>query len=646
MFPKKNLRRDRPEQGSALPSYRTIGCFFALCYLAALILTVPYLNSAPSPDLRTAIFTLLSYLTYAGIYLAPALGVSLLSRFLFNRSFVPGSRGFKNGVVAWVCILAAGATCLLIYVDTELFKIYGWHLNGFVVNLLLTPGGIDSLGASSSSQLVFALISVGLLLCTLVGFKLTRKFTERPGQATSRSRKVLIMLACLFLLASLTERGIYAVSELQGHTPVLMASNAFPFYKTTTIHSLARKLGMKITKRPNLKITANPQEINYPLAPLRVEPPTRPLNIIWLVAESWRADMLTPEIMPQTWAFANTAQRFNHHYSGGNGTRMALFSMFYGLYGTYWFDFLGMQRSPLIIDLLQQQDYAFGLFTSQSFTYPELNKTVFTNFPTDQLHEDGEGFGWQRDQRNTTRLIDFLSADHQQPFMAFMFFESPHARYYFPPESVIRRPYLENFNYATTDLEGNIEQILNRYINACHHLDGQLGRVFETLQEQGLLDNSIVIVTGDHGEEFMEKGRWGHNSTFSEEQTRVPLALWIPGGDHREVNRITSHLDLVPTLLPHLGVKNPASDYSQGEDLINGPERTSAVITDWNYLGLIGPESKFYIPFRSGAEQAKLTDMADSTLDQTATNQFFISDSQRIEALLKNAHLFTQPPKK
>ena len=66
----------------------------------------------------------------------------------------------------------------------------------------------------------------------------------------------------------------------------------------------------------------------------------KPLNIVWLVSESWRWDMLNPEIMPNTWAVTQNAHRFTRHYSGGNGTRMGMFAMFYGLYGTYWFPFL------------------------------------------------------------------------------------------------------------------------------------------------------------------------------------------------------------------------------------------------------------------------------------------------------------------
>ena len=58
-------------------------------------------------------------------------------------------------------------------------------------------------------------------------------------------------------------------------------------------------------------------------------------------------------------------------------------------------------------------------------------------------------------------------------------------------------------------------------LQAVHHLDGQFARVIDHLRQRNLLDSTIVILVGDHGEEFMEHGFWGHNSTFSDPQTRT-----------------------------------------------------------------------------------------------------------------------------
>jgi membrane-anchored protein YejM (alkaline phosphatase superfamily) len=73
------------------------------------------------------------------------------------------------------------------------------------------------------------------------------------------------------------------------------------------------------------------------------------------------------------------ALRLEKHYSGGNLTQMGVFSMFYGLYGNYWFPMHAARRAPVLMDVMQQQDYQFSLYTSQRFTYPAFDKTVFAN---------------------------------------------------------------------------------------------------------------------------------------------------------------------------------------------------------------------------------------------------------------------------
>jgi membrane-anchored protein YejM (alkaline phosphatase superfamily) len=277
---------------------------------------------------------------------------------------------------------------------------------------------------------------------------------------------------------------------------------------------------------------------------------------------------------------------------------MGMFSMFYGLYGGYWFEFQELERGPLLVDTLVDDGYQMWLRTSAKFTYPEFDETIFARVPRDAMHEGDGRPGWMNDRDHVGALLESIDQrDRARPFFAFMFFESPHARYDFPPESVIRTPYLERLNYATMDLHRDIGLIKNRYLNACHHLDSQLQRVYDHLEREGLLDSTLVVVTGDHGEEFMEKGHWGHASAFTEEQTRVPLVLWVPGVRPAEVTRMTSHLDLPATILGLLGVANPPSDYSLGNDLLHGPERTFTVVSGWDDLAWVDAQHKVRLPF-------------------------------------------------
>lgn len=125
------------------------------------------------------------------------------------------------------------------------------------------------------------------------------------------------------------------------------------------------------------------------------------------------------------------------------------------------------------------------------------------------------------------------------------------------------------------------------------------------------MENTLIVITGDHGEEFMENGRWGHNSTFSDEQIRVPLVLWVPGRERHEETLRTSHMDLLPTLLPLLGVQNPAHQYGIGHSLFDPKPGRHLIAGDWDRLAFISEEHKVVLPFATGNFTALQATRAD-----------------------------------
>lgn len=586
-------------EAKGAPPARVLGHFFFAAYLLAFALSLRYASETDLADARTALFSAAVHLTYPFIYLLPAM---LLA---YGAAFAASALGARRRVaLGAACCAAAPAVALtlaFLLLDEKLFRLYGFHMNGFVWNLLRTPGGVESMGGDRATMTTLAAGLGALLLLQAALLYGARRFAS--GRAGARRPRAYLYGIAALVLLSAGERVAYGVSVLQSHRPVQVAATAVPFYLPTTFRKFARKLGYDVERRePKLRMNVAASRLAYPLRPIDLARPARPLNLVWLVAESWRADMLDPEVMPATSAFAARAHRYENHYSGGDGTRMGLFSMFYGLYPPYWFAFLNEQRGPVLIDALRDQDYRMRMFTSAKFTYPEFDKTIFAAVPEEALDDENPlDVGWKNDRRHVGQMIDFIGArDPDRPFMTFMFFESPHARYYFPEESVIRPDYLEEFNYVTMDVNRDMARIKNRYVNACHHLDGQFGRVLAYLEESGLLDSTVVLLTGDHGEEFMEKGHWGHNSQFTEEQLRVPLVLWVPGTGAERVARMTSHLDIAPTLARLFGVRNPPSDYSLGYDLFGDARREYAIVGDWDRVGYVGAEYKATLPVRGG----------------------------------------------
>jgi uncharacterized protein len=590
---------------SVSPSLGQLNRFAFWSGLLLVLQVAAFASASQLQDVRTVLWSMATTISYAFLYLLPAWALIVLAHALLGR-FAGRAAG---GLVAFVAIALTGLTHVLLFADRTIYAMYGFHINGFVLDLVSTPGGIDSLGASLGTELTAAAIVFAYFV---VQAALYIWVMGRP-QAASPARSWRWVLAILLCL-TFGERIAYGVSHAANYQPVLFAAERYPLYLPLTFRKLAARFGLDMAAADD-SVKIKPIALSYPLQPLAVTPPAKPLNIVWLVAESLRFDMLDPKIMPSLWQFSEQALRLNQHYSGGNMTQMGVFSMFYGLYGNYWFPMLAARRAPVLMDVLQQQNYQFGLYTSQRFTYPAFDKTVFVNNRPEDLHErSGGDIAWRRDELNIDDLLAFVDQrDKSRPFMTYMFFESTHANYYFPEGSAIAKPYVDDLNYLTTDFVKDIAPIKNRYINAAHHIDGQIARVIEHLRRSGLLDQTIVIVVGDHGEEFMERSRWGHSAEFNRFQTSTPGVIYVPGQAPRVIDGITSHLDLPATLLPLLGVSNPAADYSLGGNLLDPKfHRDYAVAADWNRIAYIGEHYKMSIPYNAtGSLHNEVTDGND-----------------------------------
>lgn len=127
-------------------------------------------------------------------------------------------------------------------------------------------------------------------------------------------------------------------------------------------------------------------------------------------------------------------------------------------------------------------------------------------------------------------------------------------------------------------------ELFNQYKNSVHYNDALFGEMIQTLKDKGLYENSIIIFTSDHGQEFYEYGYFGHNSAFSRSQIQSPLIVKFPGASAKVITDLTSHVDVVPTLLSYIGVNTPVQAYSNGQDLLSqGYKRNYAFVANWNY---------------------------------------------------------------
>lgn len=154
----------------------------------------------------------------------------------------------------------------------------------------------------------------------------------------------------------------------------------------------------------------------------------------------------------------------------------------------------------------------------------------------------------------------------QQPYLGYFHFLPPHQPYnprkefigIFDGDGYIPTPKPEH-HFST----GNSDKILNRkrkdYDEYIAYVDSQWARLFEGLQKRDLLENTILVITSDHGEMF-ERGILEHiTPTLFEPITHIPLIIWRPGQQTRmDVRQLTNNTDLMPTLLSAVGLPVPA----------------------------------------------------------------------------------------
>ncbi|RLM57142.1 hypothetical protein DVK02_04945 [Halobellus sp. Atlit-31R] len=141
--------------------------------------------------------------------------------------------------------------------------------------------------------------------------------------------------------------------------------------------------------------------------------------------------------------------------------------------------------------------------------------------------------------------------------------------------------------------ERDIEDLKALYRGELHYVDHEIGRVLDALADEGLRDETMVIVTADHGEAFGEHGRWGHHPYMYDELLRVPLIIDDPNREPETIDKQVSLIDLFPTICDACDIERPPE--LQGENLYekdegvelatsNGGERLAARTSEWKCL--------------------------------------------------------------
>ncbi len=504
-------------------------------------------------------------------------------------------------------LLGALGLCALL-LDTVVYAQYRFHVNLFMVSLFLNDKNGEIFDFTTSTWLV-----VGA--CVVVALAL-EAWLARRVIIGDRGRRLPKGLICgVILLTLIGSHVVHLIADARYMRSVTQQVGIYPLLFPATAKDFMEKHGWldpRAARAERADIDGKQaQNLDWPKHPLSCQADSPP-NVLVVLIDSWRADEYGPKNTPNLYAALDASgRRYLDHFSGGNATRNGTMSLFYGLTGNYYAYLDNTQTPALLITQMQKQGYAMGIFASASLNGIGFDRTIFSSIKSLRLRTQGPTPA-ARDRQMTDDWLAWLSQqEHKdtQPWFGMLFYDAPHG-YDVPADA--EQPYqpsVQDMNYLKLGPDTDPTPYFNRHRNAVHYDDTLLGEVIDDLKARGEWDNTLLVVTADHGQSFNDFGKnyWGHNSNFAAPQTHVPMILHGPGVDPGRVDGMTSHLDVAPMLMRHaLGCTNPLSDYAQGVDLLTpGIDQPWVQASSYLDYGIIEPSR---ITVIDGAGQWQILD--------------------------------------
>jgi membrane-anchored protein YejM (alkaline phosphatase superfamily) len=561
--------------------------FLSINYIFTLLIEIQYIFTTPGVNsLHSRIFA------YSALF-SNTLMIYLVLLLVLIPFIIFKTRKIFYLIVVPLTILLQ----LLAVTDVAIYKIFKFHINSVVINFFTTEGSWDSIYLGLGTTITIALI---IILFIIAEFILMKKlFIKKQLHYTKRKSKKLRYIILFLLMAVIIDKFYFAYSDLYNDTQVTRLKKLYPLYQPLTVKRTMEKLfGFNVDKTYDIKIDKSGNILKYPLKPIVLpEKPNKP-NIIWIVLDAFRYDMLNKEVTPAITKLSEKSQLFLNHLSGGNSTRFGVFSMYYGIYSYNWHQFLGERLSPVLMNNLIKLGYNFSINSSTRLTYPEFRKTAFIKIPNSIKDKFPGENSYERDRNQTDYVVNWLKKyDSDKPFFSFVFLDSSHSRVY-PPEFEKFKTDTKTTNYLFLT-EKSISTSKLNYMNSLWYEDHLVKEIIDTLKAKDMLKNTIILITGDHGEEFHEHGFFGHNSAFTPEQIHVPLVLYIPDKEPKKYEKMTSHLDLPATFFDIIGIKADPDTYSNGMSMFGAKERTYTVSCNWNNCSYVDDENTIVFSMES-----------------------------------------------
>lgn len=334
----------------------------------------------------------------------------------------------------------------------------------------------------------------------------------------------------------------------------------------------------QINREGGVGLQASGKEFETPIKPLKFLPPpgNSPWNIVLFVMESVGSRYIFDSSqghgmpMPFLHGLAKESWYFKKHYTSSNISTKAIFSILSGLYDFFHQETFGNRPDasvPSLHNYLLEGYEAFLVTPSPIQWYFPVGFVKnnglkemhhFENLPLKvrmEQHSLGRYLG--RDEVETIHFFNQRIRKAKEPFLGIYISFAAHLPYFdYGPDYRIVEP---------------VDRMIHRYYNNLYLLDHMLRRVYENLKEMGLLERTILVIVGDHGQAFGQHhpDNYLHHRYSYNENLETPAIIHQPVlFQPRTVEVPTSHVDLLPTLLDALRIPY-ASHYLNGESLFH-----------------------------------------------------------------------------
>jgi len=317
-------------------------------------------------------------------------------------------------------------------------------------------------------------------------------------------------------------------------------------------------------------------------------------DIFIFIVESLREDFIQERQAPHLYQFKKDFTHFDLALANANATQNSWFSLFYAQYPFYW-DKLDPKvwkggSVPLIL-LKEELGYKIHCYSATRLKFYQMDQRIFGDNAhlADQLYSFGEPSDPQyaKDKKAIEKMIEDMKSGPAGGRVFIIFLDSTHHDYSWPAnQASLFEPFDEKINFIKAALSNSgLEMIKNRYRNALFYVDSLFGTFMDVFNTYEGSEEGVIVVTGDHGEEFYEEGHLFHASHLSRAQTHIPIYYKFGKSSSfatQEHASMTCHMDVFPTLFHYLTGKEIFQGLLEGQSVFSDTPRLFTVTTRYN----------------------------------------------------------------